>query len=247
MNNFKAKGCILTSIGLLALIGPMIKSCADDVSVPNMDTSLLIPQSYVVTNGQKSLDNVLNKVSDNIDVDSVDQSIQLSEPNQLVKDFSQVDIDNINALSASQGLPANLTKESVVQTIDNQINKLNKQIQEGQLEVQDDGQLIDTSDSDFYVQGGSTKDITYWWGRARYKSTANANKWAARLNGLAAGNTATAVVAGVVLGGVGAVPNGLTAAYSWGLPNSISYHNSLNNRGIVANITWVFAYSIHSQ
>ena len=88
MNNFKAKGCILTSIGLLALIGPMIKSCAYDVSVPNMDTSLLIPQSYVVTNGQKSLDNVLNKVSDNIDVDSVDQSIQLSEPNQLVKDFS---------------------------------------------------------------------------------------------------------------------------------------------------------------
>lgn len=246
MKNLKIKGMMLSSAILISLAVPATLSHADDVNVPDTVTEG-IPTSYVVQNGEQSLENVLSTVSDNIDVNTSEQSISLENTAQLANSISQTDIDNINALSATQGLPSNLTKDNFVQTIDNKVTELNQQVQDGQLEVDSNGQLTNTSDSSFYVQGGSTKDITYWWGKARYKSTANANKWAAQLNGLAAVNAGVGVVDGAIFGAVGAIPNGLTSAYCWGLSNSISYRNSLNSRGIIANITWVLAYSIRSQ
>jgi len=56
-----------------------------------------------------------------------------------------------------------------------------------------------------------------------------------------------AVVAGAVLGGVGAVPSGIASAYCWYLASDVSYYNSLSSRGIVADITWVYAYKMRTQ
>ena len=48
-----------------------------------------------------------------------------------------------------------------------ELKPLTQKVQNGNLEVLADGSLIDANDSDFYVQGGSTYDKTYWWGKKK--------------------------------------------------------------------------------
>ena len=78
-------------------------------------------------------------------------------------------------------------------------------------------------------------------------STSAANTWAYDMNKAAAVNAGAAIIAGAAFGGVGAIPNGLTSAYAWYLANDITYYNSLSNRGIVTDITWVLVYSMDTQ
>lgn len=127
------------------------------------------------------------------------------------------------------------------------VESVNSQIANGDLIPIDNENLIDPEDDNYYLQGGSTYDITHWWGRSRYKSTYYANKWANDLNKCAAANAGVAVIAGAVLGGVGSVPNGIASAYCWYLASDVSYYNSLSSRGIVADITWVYAYKMRTQ
>lgn len=37
--------------------------------------------------------------------------------------------------------------------------------------------MIDSTDKNFYIQGGSTYDETFWWGKRRYMSTSAARQW----------------------------------------------------------------------
>ncbi len=187
-----------------------------DVDVPNMKTSSL-PTSYTEANGEQSLDNMLNTVANNIDINTKDQTIDIEDSTQLADSISQNDVDNINFLSASEGLPANLTKQSIVSTFSSHINTLNNELHSGKYTVQSNGELVNSSDSNFYVQGGVTKDIIYWWGKKRYKSTYATNLWIDKLNSAAALNAGAASVAGIVLSGV------------------------------VANITWALTYTIRKQ
>lgn len=107
--------------------------------------------------------------------------------------------------------------------------------------------MIETNDDSFYLQGGSTFDKYHWWGIARWKSTSDANTWVYELNKAGIGNAAYSVALGVLFGGVGALPNGLTSAYFLALANEVNYVNSRTSRGIVAHINWALIYDVFGQ
>ncbi|WP_375345173.1 hypothetical protein ACEWPB_00600 (plasmid) [Priestia megaterium] len=230
--------CAVLSLSLFLQLGVTNFS---DVQAAETDNSA------VVTKGTESLDNIIDDVSKNVSI--TDESISLENESAILESITQEDIDNLNELAKEQGIQYEkpLTKEYVLELLKQGINSVNSELNDGNLEVLKDGSLIESDDDSFYVQGGSTYDKTYWWGKKRYKSTANANKWASQLNSVANANAAGAVIAGAVFGGVGAIPNGLTAAYSYQLAQKVSYRNSLNNRGIIANLTWTLVFTTASQ
>lgn len=197
--------------------------------------------------GEKSLDSIINDIGTKVNV--TDETVAIENKSDVLEKISQEDVDNLNALAKSQGIQYEepLTKESLVNMFEAGIDSVNEEVAQGDLEVLEDGSLIDSEDENFYVQGGSTYDKTYWWGKKRYKSTYAANKWVSQLNTAGNLNAGAAVLAGAIFGGVGAIPNGLTSAYSYQLANKVSYRNSLNNRGIIANLTWALVFTTSSQ
>lgn len=215
------------------------------VAIPNVKAETT--NSTDISTAEDSLGTVIEDISNYVDVE--EDGITISDKSIIVKDISQEDIDNLNELAKSQGIEYDkpLTKESLISMFEEGIDKVNEEITNDNLEVLDDGTLIDANDSDFYVQGGSTYDKTYWWGKKRYKSTSAANKWVSQLNTAANANGAGALLAGAIFGAVGAIPNGLTSFYCYQLANKVSYRNSLNNRGIIADVTWALVFTTKSQ
>lgn len=197
--------------------------------------------------GEKSLNSIIDNIGSEISV--TDEAISIENKSDVIESISQEDVDNLNELAKEQGIQYEkpLTKESLVNMFEAGIQNVNEEVSQGELEVLEDGSLIDAEDENFYVQGGSTYDKSYWWGKKRYKSTAAANKWVSQLNTAANLNAGAAVLAGAVFGGVGSIPNGLTAAYSYQLANKVSYRNSLNKRGIIANLTYALVFTTSSQ
>lgn len=196
-----------------------------------------------------SSDNLIQELNEEISQNIVisDNEIELKNVDDLLKNIDDSTIDKINELSKSQGIDKTYTKEEFIKLYEDSIANLNEQIDEGKLEMLNDGSMIEADDDSFYLQGGSTFDKRYWWGVSRWKSTSAANNWSYKLNRAAAANAGIAVLAGAVFGGVGAIPNGLTSAYTWMLANEISYKNSLTSRGIVADINWSLIYSVYGQ
>ncbi|WP_146949270.1 hypothetical protein, partial [Halolactibacillus miurensis] len=85
---------------------------------------------------------------------------------QIISSLNQKDINNLNKLSELQGIKRDkpLTKQSIVDTYLKNIENLNADVRDGKLEILSNGALIDANDDHFYVQGGVTKDQTFWWG-----------------------------------------------------------------------------------
>ena len=140
-----------------------------------------------------------------------------------------------------------LTPEQIYSQISSNIDDLNLKISNNELVMLQDGSLIDANDDGFYVQGGSTFDRTYWWGRSRYKSTYNATRWVGQLN--QAGHNFSAVAA--LSGLFGFVPQSAAgvggAWYMYTIANKVDTVNSLSSRGIKADIRWWLTYRITSQ
>lgn len=197
--------------------------------------------------GEKSLDSIIYDIG--TEIKFTDDSVTMNDKYSVLQKISQEDVDNLNELAKSQGIQYEqaLTKESLVSMFEAGIKSVNDEVSNGELELLEDGSLIESDDNNFYVQGGSTYDKTYWWGKKRYKSTAAANRWVSDLNTAGNVNAGAAVLAGAIFGGVGAIPNGLSSVYAYQLANKVSYRNSLNNRGIVANLTWALVFTTASQ
>lgn len=198
------------------------------------------PSNIEISNAQNELQESIGK---GITVSS--EGISINE-NKAAREISDQELIELNKIAVSQGLKE-YTKKEVVDLYEKNISDLNEQIISGELEVQDNGAIIESHDNDFYVQGGSTYTTRHWWGVWHRKSTSAANGWISQLNTAANLNTGGAVAAGAVFGGVGAVPNGLTAAYLYQLANRASYWNSRNSRGIWAKINWVPVFSMGNQ
>lgn len=196
---------------------------------------------------EKSLDNIIYDIGTEIEI--TDDGVTIDDKTAVLKKITQEDVDNLNELATSQGIKYDqvLTKESLVQLFENGIESINEEVSNGELEILEDGSLIESTDDNFYVQGGSTYDKKYWWGVKRYKSTYAANKWVSDLNTAANINAGAAFLAGAIFGGVGAIPNEISSVYAYQLANKVSYRNSLNNRGIIANITFTFVFTTASQ
>lgn len=193
-------------------------------------------------NQSSAVNEIIQNFEENIDVN--ENGFYEVELTAVKENFADMNPTDLNEAFRQTGL--NSTNE-IVSTFMSGVESVNSQIADGDLIFIDNDNLIDPEDDNYYLQGGSTYDISHWWGRTRYKSTYYANKWANDLNKCAAANAGVAVVAGAVFGGVGAVPNGIASAYCWYLASDVSYYNSLSSRGIVAEITWVYAYKMRTQ
>jgi len=221
-------------------------SSGETITIPN-NTG---PNTYD-TSTVESPGDVVSAVTDIISeqVEATSNGFELKNEDTILDQLNQLNFNEIENLAESQGVEykQNLNKESVLKIFKDGIQSVNADIASGKLTVLEKGTIVESNEESFYLQGGSTYDVTYWWGKKRYKSTANANKWASDLNTVGNANAAGAVLAGAVFGGVGAVPNGLTAAYSYQLANKVNYYNSLSSRGIVANLTWLLVFTVKSQ
>lgn len=216
-------------------------------SVTNLSTTAYA--SELNNNINISSNDLIQTINEDIskNVEILDNSIEFKNTDDLLESIDDSVIDELNNLAKQQGIDKTYTKEELLNLYETSIDSLNNKINAGELELLDDGSLIDANDDSFYLQGGSTFDKSYWWGVSRWKSTYYANEWAYELNKAAAANAGVAVIAGAVLGGLGAVPNGITSAYCWALANEVSYRNSLTTRGIVADINWAYVYSVYGQ
>ncbi|WP_129690658.1 hypothetical protein [Gottfriedia acidiceleris] len=198
------------------------------------------------------LDKTISEIKDIIapEVNVSQDGIKIEDKQAILDNLKSVNLDVLEQASREQGVIGEedqLTEEKLLDAFSTGIDSLNQSIESGDLTVLDEGTMVPTNDDNFYLQGGSTYDVTYWWGKKRYKSTYYANKWASDLNTAANANAGAAVLAGAIFGGVGAIPNGLTAAYSYQLANKVSYYNSLSSRGIVANLTWLLVFTVNKQ
>lgn len=167
---------------------------------------------------------------------------------EAIYDFiEKIDMSNFNAEAKKNGLDI-MTREDVFNNFVKGIEETNETLEEGKLTMLSDGTMIDSDDDAFYLQGGSTKDVTKWWGKKRYKSTSAANKWVKTLNRVAAAEGGIGVIAGAALGVVPGIVGGIGCWYCWDLASSVSYVNGQTNRGIIANIPWILVgYSVEKQ
>lgn len=207
-------------------------------------------QTYNEEELERSLNNIIGAIGENVSIDS--KGLVLEEKEEVIENIDQKDIENLLKLAETQGInyTQTVTKESVVEMFEAGIQETDKAVEEGELTVLSNGSLIDAKDDEFYVQGGSTYDKSYWWGKKRYKSTYFANVWVRDLKSLGHANAAGAFVAAAIFGPIApwaALPNGLTSAYLYNLADKVSYRNSLNSRGIIANLTYTLVFTTASQ
>lgn len=166
---------------------------------------------------------------------------------EAIYDFlEELDLSIINEEAIKNGLEP-MTTDDMYKIFIECIDETNESLEDGELVMLSDGTMVDNDDA-FYLQGGSTYDKTYWWGKKRYKSTKDANKWVRELNKTAAAEGGVGVIAGAVLGVVPGVVGGVGCWYCWALAADVDYYNGLSNGGIVASIPWVLVgYSVAKQ
>ncbi len=170
---------------------------------------------------------------------------------EAIYDFiEKIDLASINEEAIKIGLEP-MTTDDLYKLFIEGIEEINETLEDGELIMLSDGTMIDSDDA-FYLQGGSTYDKTYWWGKERYKSTKDANKWVRELNKTAAAEGGVGVIAAAVLAGppgvAAGVAGGVGCWYCWAFAADVDYYNGLSKRGIVASIPWVLVgYSVEKQ
>ena len=177
------------------------------------------------------------------------KGIEIKNKNNIIKKLKFVDLDALEKHAASQGIvfEGGLTEEKVLNAFTQGIDSLNRSIANGELKVLAKGTIVKADDDGFYLQGGSTYDAGYWWGIKRYKSTTAAKQWVFELNSAGNVGTGAALIYAVFGYAPGAIITGLTALWCYQLANSVTYRNGLNDRGIVASITWLLVYTVNNQ
>lgn len=193
--------------------------------------------------------NLVNELEQSDIIDYEDEKIIYDE--ETIYDFvEKIDLSSINKEAIKNGM-APMTTDDLYNIFIHGIDETNETLDNGELTMLSDGAMIDSDDDDFYLQGGCTKDVTHWWGKTRYKSTYNANKWVKQLNRTAAAGGGIGVIASAALGPAGVavgVLGGVGCWYCWDLASSVDYYNGLSNRGIIAKIPWVLVgYSVKKQ
>ncbi len=187
-------------------------------------------------------ENIINALEDEVSIEIADNEISYDEE-EIYECIDKLDIDGINRAYIEYGLKP-VSSEELAEIFISGIESVNEELDDGELKMLSDGTMVESEDDSFYLQGGSTYDQTYWWGKRRYKSTAAANQWVRNLNRTAAGEAAAAVI----FGGAPRVVGGLCSAYCWYLASDVAYYNGLSNRGIKADIPWsLVGYKIRKQ
>lgn len=177
---------------------------------------------------------------------STDDNIIVYNENEIYETINDIDVEAINDENKKNGI-APISKEDMAEIFINGIEDSNKKLESGELTMLEDGSMIETDDKAFYLQGGSTYDKTYWWGKRRYKSTSAANKWVRKLNKTAAASGGIGVI-GSVFGAVPGIVGGVGCWICWDLATEVDYYNGLSKRGIIADIPWcIVGYDVRKQ
>lgn len=169
-------------------------------------------------------------------------------------EFVDVSEDGFITLNIPSDVVEQLSEEQYEMYLEG-INEINRLIDQGELEVTENGTIYETSDDDLVVQGGNVDKMVYhWWGYTRYANNRNTknliNRFNTASNGdwIVCGGTASASylfpVSAPVTGLMSGL-SGMTAGY-WGLLASrMSAKNK--GKGVIVNMTWAFVFTVNSQ
>lgn len=146
--------------------------------------------------------------------------------------------------------------KQLVQSVENNIEDLNKLADEGDIEITPNGTIYDANEDDMYVQGkvNINKGTTYWWGRINYVSYSNANKLKKSLGGTSGRSTVLSLVVGAgglfkataaVLGPF-SLAFGAVSAYTTYFCKRITACNK-KNKGIKYKLYWTMNYTMRTQ
>lgn len=227
----------------------MVKMLAANMLALSLLVSELSVQSvYADTEEATVMDSedIIDALEDEAGVEVTDNEISYDE--ESIYDYiGNLDMNSINKEYIEYGINP-VTSEEFAEFFISGIESVNEELDNGELVMLSDGTMVEGYDDSFYLQGGSTYDKTYWWGKRRYMSTAAANKWVRNLNRTAAIAGGAGAVGGVIFGGVPIVTGGLGSAYCWHLATDVAYYNGLSNRGIKADIPWALVgYKVRKQ
>lgn len=231
----------LKKAGVAVLVGSLVFG-VPQVAIADEDTSLQEVE-LAANEASEEVDNLIADLGDDIEI--TEDGI-VYEEGDIEDAVADMDINAINDFYVLNGMES-VTEDDLVRMFEEGIESVNEEIRDGELDVLANGTIVEADDDAYYLQGGSTYTQTHWWGRRIYKSTAAANRWVYQLNQAGHLNTGAAVLAGAVFGGVGAVPNGLTAVWVYSLANRVQYVNSTTKRGIIADVRWVLYYTVRTQ
>jgi anti-sigma28 factor (negative regulator of flagellin synthesis) len=194
---------------------------------------------------QKHLDDVFTIIEENVEVNN--EGIKLKDKEKTIDKIKKEQIEAINQIAKEQGLVVEYTKKSFVEVFEERIKELDEKIKKGELKVLSNGEIIEANDDNLYLQGGSTFNTYHWWGVRAYRSTSDAAYLSYMGKQYALGLVTVGAFAGVFSLGAGLGIGAVGSTYVFAFTNSIDYHNSRTNRGIVIDMTWALIYDVYAQ
>lgn len=148
-------------------------------------------------------------------------------------------------LYVDQDIPMDVYVQNEVSSLEKSFEEINKQVDSGQLVVNEDLSITNKLDDAIFAKAASKgyTSKTYWWGeRATY--TNYQTKVAVKQLRDAAIDTAFNSVYAVIIPPVAAVTS-LTAAYLNKVAKSME--NANRGNGVILDMTWALAYSVKSR
>lgn len=219
-----------------------------------LSIALLLPSVNVHAlddNIESVNEQIINTVESNITYS--DDGIVIDSDEQLINELRAIDIDALRSelieLGANQESVDTFNEDTIFMLLKDSIEDINNKVEQNILEITENNDIVDTTDDEFYVQGGSTYSVRYSWGIRHYKSTASANYFTYTLakhsNNIALTSGTSLIFApyGIPAGVLGLV----SAWYFNGVVNKVNYYNNKNNRGIILDINYWLTYSVRNQ
>jgi len=120
-------------------------------------------------------------------------------------------------------------------------------VKNNELKVLENGTIIETNDSNFYLQGGIDLREIYWWGSRDYMCTNCAWEYQRQLIKAAAIAGAGGVITGIFTFGAGTIACAAGALYMGWQASDVGYYNSISSNGIILDQNYWFTYSIKNQ
>lgn len=190
----------------------------------------------------QKVENVLDSIGEDISV--TNKGIDYDKK-ELALSINDDQIEELNSLAKIQGINTSYTKESFLKKMTDGLDEVNQKVEDGDLKVLSDGTMIESDDENFYLQGGSTRTTTHYWGKRYYKSTKATKDWIYRGEQNAVGLGSAAAVSAFFTVGAGFALGTATSTWFTLFTRSLKHYN--NKRGTVSDITWVLVYSVKSQ
>lgn len=231
---FRKKASKIITVALIGLL----------VSIPVLGTVSAMEKDTSNSSIEEIIESNVKYESDGLSI--------VSEEN-LNKELECIDIgeikEELKSIGVDQSYIDNFSKETIVNSVEENIQEINDEIESEKVEVRGEKDLVDVADEGFYVQGGSTYSKKYSWGIRHYKSTASANTWVRGLSKHINGIQLTSALSFVCApyGVPGGIAGSLTVWYFTGMRDEVSYYNAKNNRGIILDMKSWLAYSVRNQ